>query len=102
MQRFRVRRSGDAAFGEDGGDVAGGGDVEGGMGGVDVGSDADALEMRDFGRGTFFDGNVIAVGNREIERGDRRGDVERDIILFGEDGNLVGANFVGGVAVGGD
>jgi hypothetical protein len=55
------RSTGDAAFGEDGGDVACGGDVEGGMRSVNVRSNADALEMRDFGGGTLLDGNVISV-----------------------------------------
>src|SRR5258708_27395621 len=99
MQRFRVRRSGDASFGEDGGDVAGGGDVEGGMRGVDVGGDSNALEMCDFGGGTLLDGDVLAVGDGKIESGNRRGDVERDVVLLGEDGNLVGADFVSGIAV---
>ena len=44
MKRIGVGGAGDAAFGEDGGDVAGGGDVKGGMRGVDVWSDADALD----------------------------------------------------------
>src|SRR6202043_2454669 len=45
-ERICVGGAGDAAFGEDGGDVAGGGDVERGMRGVDVGRDGAALEMR--------------------------------------------------------
>src|SRR5438445_5219973 len=72
------------------------------MRGVDVGSDADALEMCDFSGGTLFDGNVIAVGDREIERGDGCRDVKGNVIFFGEDGDLVGTDFVGGVAVGSD
>src|SRR5713226_9937987 len=72
------------------------------MGGVDVGGDSDALKVRDFGGGTLFDGNVLAVGDREIEGGNGRGDVEGDVVFFREDGDLVGADFVGGVAVGGD
>src|SRR5260370_19677233 len=72
------------------------------MRGVDVGGDSNALEMRDFGGGTLLDGNVLAVGDGKIKRGDGRGDVEGDVVLLGEDGHLVGADFVGGVAVGGD
>src|SRR5258708_3151373 len=72
------------------------------MGGVDIGGDTDALKVRDFGGGALFDGNVFAVGDREIEGGNGRGNVERDVVFFREDGNLVGADFVGGVAVGGD
>src|SRR2546427_7559294 len=101
-QGFCIGGAGDAAFGEDGGDIAGGGDVEGGVRGVDVGSDADTLEMGDFGGGALFDGNVVAVGDGEIEGGNRRGDVKGDVVLLGENGHLVGADFVGGVAVGGD
>ena len=97
-----VGRTGDAAFGEDGGDVARGSDVEGRMGGGNVGGDAHAVEMSDFGSGALFDGNVVAVGDGKIERGDRRGDVEGHVVFFGEHGDLVGADFVGGVAVGGD
>src|SRR6266481_272199 len=97
-----VRGPGDAAFGEDGGDVARGGDIKGGMRGVDVGSDAHALEMGDFGGGALFDGDVLAVGDGKVEGGDGRGDVEGHVVFLGEDGDLVGADFVGGVAVGRD
>src|SRR6266487_2611434 len=97
-----VRGPGDAAFGEDGGDVARGGDIKGGMRGVDVGSDAHALEMGDFGGGALFDGDVLAVGDGKIEGGDGRGDVEGNVVLLGEDSDLVSADFVGGVAVGRD
>src|SRR2546429_1254544 len=72
------------------------------MRGVDVGSDAHALEMGDFGGGALFDGNVVAVGDGEIEGGNRRGDVKGDVVLLGKNSHLVGADFVGGVAVGGD
>src|ERR1700674_5160848 len=72
------------------------------MGGMDVWGDADALKMGDFGGGTLFDRDAVAIGDREIEGGDRRGDKEGNVVFFGEDGDLVGADFVGGVAVGGD
>ena len=101
-QRVSIGGAGDAAFGEDGGDIAGGRDVERGMRRVDVGGDAHALEMSDFGDGTLFDGDAIAIGDGKIEGGDRGSDVEGDAVLFGENGDLVGANFVGGVAVGSD
>src|SRR5207248_11671982 len=90
------------SFGEDGCDIAGGRDVGGGMRGVDVGCDADALEMRDFGGRALFDGNMVAIGDGEIEGGNGRGNVKGDVVLLGENGHLVGADFVGGVAVGGD
>src|SRR5438270_13520746 len=91
-----------AAFGEDGVDVTGGGYVEGGVGGVDVGGDSNALEVGYFGGGALFYGDVVAIWNGKIERGDGRGDVKGNIVFFGQDGDLVGADFVGGVAVGGD
>src|SRR6266702_4287531 len=72
------------------------------MRGVDVGGNAHALEMGDFGGGALFDGDVLAVGDRKIEGGDGRGDVERNVVFLGEDGDLVGADLVGGVAVGRD
>jgi hypothetical protein len=69
---------------------------------VDIGCDAHALEMGDFGGGTLFDGNVIAIRNGKIKSRNRRGDVEGDVVFLGEDSDLVGADLVGGVAVGGD
>src|SRR5262245_371691 len=47
-QGFGVRRAGDAAFGEDGSDVLAGRDVKGGMRGMDVRCDTDALDLGDF------------------------------------------------------
>src|SRR6267154_199705 len=91
-----------AAFGEDGVDVTRGGDVEGGVGGVDVGGDSNALEVGYFGGGALFYGDVVAIGDREIESRNWGGDVEGDIVFFGQDGDLVGSDFVGGVTVGGD
>src|SRR6266571_460539 len=69
---------------------------------VNVGSDAHALEMGDFGGGALFDGDVLAVGDGKIEGGDGRGDVEGHVVFLGEDSDLVGAYLVGGVAVGRD
>src|SRR5712664_326118 len=91
-----------ATFGEDGVDVTGGGYVEGGVGGVDVGGDSNALQVGYFGGGALFYGDVVAIGNGKIESGDGRGDIEGNFVFFGQDGDLVGADFVGGVAVGGD
>ena len=50
----------------------------------------------------LLDGNLAAVGRGEIDGRNRRGYVERDAVLFGEDGYGVGADFVGHVSVGGD
>src|SRR5262249_36858295 len=99
-ERFTVGRFGDAAFAEDGGNVFVWCDVESGMGGFDVGCDAYALDFRDFGRRAFFDRNVVAAGNRQIKCGNGRGDVERYIVLTREYGDLVRADFIGGVTVG--
>src|SRR6266568_8239461 len=69
---------------------------------VNVGSDAHALEMGDFGGGALFDGDVLAVWDGKIEGGDGRGDIEGNVVFLGEDSDLVGAYLVGGVAVGRD
>src|SRR5260370_30886787 len=95
---FVVWSAGDAALGEDGGDVARRCDVEGRMRGVNVRRDAHSLKVRDFGGGAFFDGNVFAIRDGKIKGGNRRGDVEGDAIFFREDGNLIRAHFVCGVA----
>src|SRR5258708_30680041 len=91
-----------AAFGEDGVDVTGGGCVEGGVGGVDVGGDSNAVEVGYFGGGALFYGDVVTIGNGKIESRNWGGDVEGDVVFFGQDGDLVGADLIGGVAVGGD
>ncbi len=72
-----------AVFRDDGGDVAVRGYVEGDVGGADVWGDADAGRVRDFCWGAFFDGDLVAGGEREIDGGDGGGDVERDVIFFG-------------------
>ena len=61
-KRFGVGSAGYAAFGEDGGDVASGGDVKSGVRGVNVGRNANTLQMGDFGGGALFDGDVVAIG----------------------------------------
>jgi len=99
---LRVWRLGYAAFGEDGGYVAGGGYVEGGVGGVDIGGDSNALEVGYFGGAALFDGDVVTIGDGKIEGGDGRGNVKGNVIFFCEYGDLISADFVGGVAVGGN
>ena len=43
------------------------------MGGVDsIGGDADALQVSDFSGGTLLNGDVVTIGDGEIERRDRR------------------------------
>src|SRR6185295_20396088 len=65
-------------------------------------SDAYILDVGDFFGGALFDGDVVAVGDGEIESGDGRGDIERHVVFFRQHCDLIGADFVGGVAVGGD
>jgi len=70
------------------------------MRGVDVGSDADALEMRDFGGGALFDGDVLAVGDGKVEGGDRGGDEKGDVFSLARTAS--GRCDLLRVAVGGD
>ena len=56
----------------------------------------------DFLGGTLFDLDVPARGGGEVDGGTGGADVEWDAIVFGEDGNGGGADFVRCVAVGGN
>src|SRR5690348_18468455 len=69
------------------------------MRGGNVGGHADARYMRHFFLRAFFDRDVLARGNCEVERGDGRGDVKRDAVFAGENGDSVGTDFIGGVAI---
>ncbi len=90
-------------LGDDGGDVLGGRDVEGGvLDGGAVGGHLLAVGVGDLGGGTLLDGDLIAVFRGDIDRREGRGYVEGDAVLFGEDGYGVGADLVGGIAVGCD
>jgi len=90
-------------FGDDGGDVFGGRDVEGGvLDGGAVGGHLLAVGVGDFGGGALLDGDLVAVGGGEVDGGERGGYVEGDAVLFGQDCDSVSADLVGGVAVGGD
>ena len=59
-------------------------------------------EVRDLALVALLDRNLVAVRGREIDRRERRGDVERDLVLVRQHRDRVGADLVGGVAVGGD
>ena len=75
-QRLQIRGAGDAALGDDGGDVLVGGDVESRvLDGDAFGSEADAGYFGDLGGGALLDGDLVAGGQREVEGGDGRGDV---------------------------
>ena len=56
----------------------------------------------DFLGGTLFDLDVPARGGGEVDGGTGGADVEGDAVVFGEDGDARGSDFVGDVAVGGD
>ncbi len=94
--------------GEDAGDEAGWGDVEGGVaGGAGGVGDADpgaaavgagAPGVEHFVRGPFLDGDVGALAEGPVEGGEGDGDVEGDAVLAGEDGLGVGADLVGDLA----
>src|SRR5690348_15640020 len=101
-ERFRVRGASDATLGEDRSNVARGSNVERWIRGMNVRRDTDALQVCDFGSGTFLNGDVIAVRDGEIESGYGSGDVKRDVVFLGKNGDLISADFVGGVAVGGN
>src|SRR2546428_10963127 len=101
-ERIRVRSAGDTALCADGGDVPRRRDVECGMRRVDVGGDSNALEMCDLGGGALFNRNVLAVRDGKIESGNRGSDVEGNVVLFCQNRDLVGTDFVGRVAVPGD
>ena len=67
-----------------------------------IGSDAHALNVRDFGRRAFLNGNALAGRDREIQRGNWRGDIKRHVVLFRQHRNRIGSDFVRCVAVRGD
>src|SRR6266702_3237976 len=93
----------DAAFGDDGGDVLCGGDVDGGVfDAYAVWGHLLAVGVGDFGRGALFDGDEVAVRGGEVEGRPGGGDVVGNGVLLCEDGHAVGADLVGDVAVGGD
>ncbi len=98
-QRLGVRRARDAAFGDDGGDVARRSYVETWMRRLHIGRDANVLDVNHFVGRSFFDGNVAAIGNRQVESRNRRGDVKRHVVFFREHRDLIRADFVRGVAV---
>src|SRR5271157_1360971 len=101
-QGFGVRGLGDAALREDSANVAVGRQVERRGGGGNIGRDPYTLNVGDLGGTALLDGNMLAIGYREIKGGNRRGNVEGDVVFLGQDGNLIGADFIGGVAIRGD
>src|SRR5438105_14495770 len=58
--------------------------------------------VRDLSRSALLDGDLLAAGRCEVNGGPGRGDVKRNAVLLGEDGDGISADLVGDVAVGGD
>src|ERR1700675_3140874 len=102
-QRLLIRRAGNAAFGDYSGHVFCGGYVEGRVFDLNsVGHHLLAGNVRAFSGIDMLDGNFARIGRGEIDGRNRRSDVERDAVLFGEDSHGVGADFIGHVSVRGN
>ena len=61
-----------------------------------------AIGVGDLGGSSLLDGDVVSVFGGDVDGREGGGYVEGDAMLFGEDRYGVGADLVGGVAVGGD
>src|SRR5260370_37585566 len=77
-------------------------DIERGMRRMNLRSDANALDVSDLGGRSLFDGNLFAGSDGKIERGNRRGNIKRHVMFAREDGDLISADFVGGITICGD
>src|SRR3990172_5699716 len=96
-------RANDALFGENAPDEFRGGYIEGRAVAVHVGWGRRRSEATaDFIRVALLDGNPRTIGGGWVKRTTRSRDVERHAVGPGEDGDAVGADLVGHVAVGGD
>ncbi len=71
-ERFQVRRAGNAALGDDRADEPCGRDVERRVRRGHIRSNANPLNVRDLGGRAFFNGNLLAGGNGQVERGGGR------------------------------
>ena len=100
-------------FGDEGGDEAGGGDVEGVVGGGRCfGDEADAVQGAggigavhpdELVGGAGFDGDLSeAVRKGPVEGGGGEGNVEGEVVVASGEGFEVGADFVGDIAGAGD
>jgi len=90
-------------FRYDTGNIGGGGYIEGRAVAVHVGWGRRRSEATaDFIRVALLDGNPRTIGGGWVKRTTRSRDVERHAVGPGEDGDAVGADLVGHVAVGGD
>src|ERR1035438_9119430 len=92
-----------ATFGDDGGDVFGGRYIERGIADADaVGRELLAAVVRDFESAALLNGDGVAGFSGEIDSGPRGGGVEGDAMLPGQDCDVVCADLIGEVTVGGD
>ena len=66
------------------------------------GRDLCARQVRDLARCALLDGDAGTVGGFQIHGGEGRGNVHGNAVLAGEDGNGVGPDLVGRIAVGRD
>jgi hypothetical protein len=62
----------------------------------------DTVEMRHLGRGALLDGDLVAGGESQVERGNGSGHVERNAVLMRQHRDGISSNLVGHVAVCGD
>src|SRR5439155_3520772 len=56
-------------------------------------------DVRHLASRSFLDGDLLATGAVEVDRGDGGGDVERNGVAVRQDGERVGTDIVGDVAV---
>src|ERR1700678_3143333 len=102
-QGFGVGGAQHASLGDDGGDVLGRSYIEGRVANADsVRRELLSSVVGDFHRVALFDWDLVACHGGTVNGGPGRGNVERDAMLFGEDGDRIGTDLVGYVAVGGD
>jgi hypothetical protein len=97
---FAEGRAQDAVFGDDCGDVLRGRHVKGGvLDGDAMRGDLAAIDVGDLASAALLNGDQVAGGGFGVDGVERRGDVERDAMLAGQDGDGVGTDLVGGVAI---
>src|SRR5437868_7379619 len=95
-QTFCVRRAGDAAVCDDGGDEFVGRHVEGGvLDGDAFGGETLVAYVCDLARVALLDWDLLARREREINGRDGRGDVEGDVVLARQHRDHVGSDLVG-------
>src|ERR1700744_633275 len=100
LQRLSIGLPQNAPLSNDGGDIPGRSHVEGRVLDPDsVRCKLLAAMVRDFDRGTLFDGDGIAVRGCQVDGGPRAGDIKRDAVFLSQDGYAISADLVGDIAV---